>query len=353
VRPRERILVALGATALALALTACAAPNPSASGGASMVVAGYGGSFETAFQQSVIPAFEKSCGCQVTYIPGSSTDTVAKLKAQQSSPQIDVALVDDGPQAQAAQAGLLAPLDTKVVPVDQVVEVARMADDIGVGFGLTATGITFNPTWFSEHGVPAPTRWMDLADPRLKGALVLPSITTTYGVGLLVGAAEANGGSERNIQPGFDALRKIVANAVTFDTTADVSNYFLQGQAAASVWGVSRTSSLADKAFPVQFVYPADGAIALITTANVVNKAPHAELAQKFVAYLLDKSVQAELAKATYDGSVVKGVPVDPALNGKIVGADRVGTLRKLDWKTINPNRAAWTDQWNKQLENR
>jgi len=39
VRPRERILVALGATALALALTACAAPNPSASGGASMVVA--------------------------------------------------------------------------------------------------------------------------------------------------------------------------------------------------------------------------------------------------------------------------------------------------------------------------
>ncbi|MEU0926995.1 ABC transporter substrate-binding protein [Streptomyces malaysiensis] len=344
------------ALTLTVAVTGCGAPSPSAGGGGkggTLVVAGYGGSFETAFRDSVLPAFEKSCGCKVTYIPGSSTDSVAKIKAQRANPQIDVALVDDGPQAQAQEAGLLTSIDTKVVPVDDVVKIARMENDSGVGFGLTATGIAYNPEWFEQHGIPKPTTWADLADPKLKDKVVLPSITNTYGVGLLVGAAKANGGSERDVDPGLTAVKKIAANAATFDTTADVSNYFLQGQAAASVWGVSRTSTLAEKDFPIEFVYPKDGAIGLVTTANVVKKAPHEDLAQKFVAHLLEPSVQRALAKATYDGSVVQGVKEDPALKGKVVSADKVDSLLKLDWKTINKNRSAWTDKWNKQVESK
>ncbi|MDA3629138.1 ABC transporter substrate-binding protein [Saccharopolyspora sp. WRP15-2] len=353
-RSRRSLLTTIVAVAgaAALGLTGCAPPNPSAQAG-TLVIAGYGGSFETSLRETVIPEFEKTCSCKITYIPGSSTDSIAKLKAQQASPQIDVALLDDGPQAQAVEAGLLAPLDTKVVPVDQVVDVARLPGDVGVGFGMTATGIAYNPDWFAQHGVPAPSKWMDLADPRLKGALVLPSITNTYGVGLLVGSAVANGGSEQAIQPGFDAVGKIAGNAVTFDTTADVSNYFLQGQAAASVWGVSRVSTLAEKNFPVRFVYPEEGALALVATANVVNKAPHNELAQKFVAHLLDEKVQTAVAGSTYDGPTVKGVTIDPALAEKLVGPDSIGKLRKLDWKVINQQRSAWTDQWNKQVENR
>jgi putative spermidine/putrescine transport system substrate-binding protein len=347
---RPRLRLALLAGALALAVTGCAPPTPTAAAN-TLVVAGYGGSFETAFQESIIPGFERTCGCTVTYIPGSSTDSIAKLKAQQASPQIDVALLDDGPQAQARDAGLVGPLDTAVVPVDRVVDIGRLPGDVGVGFGLTATGIAYNPTWFAERGIPAPTKWSDLADPRLQGALVLPSITNTYGLGLLIGAASQNGGSEQNIEPGFAAVQEIARNAVTFDTTADVSNYFLQGQAAASVWGVSRVSTLAAKDFPVQFVYPEGGAMALVTTANVVAGAPHAELAQKFVAHLLDPAVQAELARATYDGAVVPGVTLEPDLESKIVGADEVDRLRKLDWATINRDRAAWTERWNREVE--
>lgn len=343
------------ALALTVALTGCGSPNPSAGGGkgGALVVAGYGGSFETAFRDSVLPAFEKSCGCKVTYIPGSSTDTVAKLKAQRANPQIDVALVDDGPQAQALEAGLLASIDTKVVPVDDVLPIARMENNSGVGFGLTATGIAYNPEWFEDHGIPKPTTWEDLANPKLKDKVVLPSITNTYGVGLLVGASKANGGSEKDVDPGLTAVKKIAENAATFDTTADVSNYFLQGQAAASVWGVSRTSTLAEKDFPIEFAYPKDGAIGLVTTANVVKKAPHEEVAQKFVAHLLEPSVQQALAKATYDGSVVQGVKEDPALRNKVVSADKADSLLRLDWKTINKNRSAWTDKWNKQVESK
>jgi putative spermidine/putrescine transport system substrate-binding protein len=340
-----------GLLAGVLCLTSCGAPTPSAAPNA-LVIAGYGGSYEEAFKQSVIPGFEKTCSCKVSYIAGSSTDTVAKLKAQQGAPQIDVALIDDGVQNQAVQAGLLAKLDPKTVTnLANVIDIARLPDDIGVGFSLNATGIAYNTDYYAKNGLPAPKKLADLEDAKLKGKLVMPSITQTYGLGALLIAAKVGGGSESAIDPGFAGIKKVAANAVTFDTTADVSNYFLQGQAVATVWGNSRVQMLAKKGFPIEFVYPEEGALPLIATVNVVNKAPHADLAQKFVNTLLEPAAQRAMAESNYNGPTVKGVTLDPALAERVVGQDRAAELRKLDWALINKNRSAWTDRWNKEIE--
>ncbi|KAB8195476.1 extracellular solute-binding protein [Nonomuraea phyllanthi] len=341
-----------GLLAGALALASCGAPVAPTAAKNSLVIAGYGGSYEEAFNKSVIPDFEKTCSCQVTYIAGSSTDTVAKLKAQQSAPQIDVALIDDGVQNQAVEAGLLDKLDPRTVTnLPDVIDIARLPGDVGVGFSLNATGLAYNTEYYAEHGLKPPERLADLADPKLKGKLVMPSITQTYGLGALLIAAKVGGGSESDIDPGFEGIKKVAANAVTFDTTADVSNYFLQGQAVASVWGNSRVQTLAGKGFPIKFVYPEEGALPLIATVNVVKGAPHADLAQKFVNLLLEPSAQQELAKAAYNGPAVKGVTLDPGLAAKVVGQDRAAGLRTLDWTVINKNRSAWTERWTKEIE--
>ncbi|GAA3654167.1 ABC transporter substrate-binding protein [Nonomuraea antimicrobica] len=337
------------AAALALTgLAACAPPGPTATAG-KLVVAGYGGSYQEAFEQAVVPEFEKSCSCEVTYIAGSSIDTVAKLKAQKDAPQIDVALIDDGPQAQAASAGLLAKLDPDAVTrLDKVARVARIPGDVGVGFALTATGLAYNTKWYAENGLPAPRKLADLADPRLKGRVVLPSITNTYGVGALILAAREGDGS---IDSGFAGLEKVAANAFTFDATADVSNYFLQGQAVATVWGGSRVETLADKSFPISFVYPETGAIPLLATANVVNRAPHPELAQRFVNALLEPGIQERLAAEGYDGPTVTDAHLEPELAKRVVGSEQAAHMQPLDWRDVNSKRAAWTDRWTKEIE--
>jgi putative spermidine/putrescine transport system substrate-binding protein len=337
------------AAALALiGLTACAPPSPTASAG-KLVVAGYGGSYQQAFEQAVLPDFERACGCQVTYIAGSSTDTVAKLKAQKDAPQIDVALIDDGPQAQAAAAGLLAGLDPAAVTrLAKVEKVARLPGDVGVGFAMTATGLAYNSKWYADNGLPAPKKLSDLADPKLKGKVVLPSISNTYGVGALMLAAREGDGT---VESGFAGIKKVAANAFTFDTTADVSNYFLQGQAVASVWGGSRVETLADKNFPIKFAYPEEGAIPLLATANVVKNAPHPDLAQKFVNALLEPAIQQKLAAEGYDGPTVTDATLDAALATRVVGPDRAAGMTPLDWKDVNGNRAAWTDRWTKEVE--
>ncbi|MBT2232623.1 ABC transporter substrate-binding protein [Nonomuraea sp. NEAU-A123] len=339
------LLAALALTALA----ACAPPTATSAGAGKLVVAGYGGSYQEAFEQAVMPGFEKTCGCEVTYIAGSSTDTVAKLKAQKDAPQIDVALIDDGPQAQAVQAGLLAKLDPAAVTrLPKVEKVARLPQDVGVGFAMTATGLAYNSEWYAKNGLPAPKRLSDLADPKLKGKVVLPSISNTYGVGALMLAAREGDGS---VEAGFAGVKKVAANAFTFDTTADVSNYFLQGQAVATVWGGSRVETLADKNFPITFVYPEKGAIPLLATANVVNKAPHAELAQKFVNALLEPGIQRKLAAEGYDGPTVSDATLDPALAARVVGSKQAAEMTPLDWATVNGERAAWTDRWTKEVE--
>lgn len=343
-------------TALATAMAGCGSQGSggsTAGGEQQLVVAGYGGSFQKAITSSVIPDFEKQFHCKVTYVAGASTDTLSKLQAQKAHPEIDVAIMDDGPQAQAKTLGLLAPLDPSVVTnLKNVYDIAKDPDNIGVGVGVTATGLAYNTKVYADNHWTPPTSWKDLADPKLKGKLVLPAIVNTYGVHMLVMEAKANGGSEKNIEPGFAAMKAIAPSSVTFDKTADVSNYFLQGTAVASAWGQGRVNTLKSQGFPIEFVFPKEGAVALLSMGSVVKNAPHPQLAQEFINYLLDPKTEVAIAQSAFLGPTNKTtkLPEDAAKN-VIYGTSEIDKLVKMDWPTINANRASWTDRWNKEID--
>ncbi len=354
---------------LAVSLVACSTVKPSApssqpgpqgsgtspGGKQEVVVAGYGGSFEKEFKEKVIPEFEKKYNASVKYITGVSTDTLAKLQAQKDNPQIDVAIMDDGPQAQAKVLGLLDKLDPVQVPnLVNVYEMTKDKDNVGVAIGVVATGLAYNKKAFDEKKWAAPASWNDLADPKYMGKMVLPSITNTYGVHLLVMVARANGGGEANIEPGFAKMKEIAKNTITFDKTADVSNFFLQGDAIISAWGSGRVYTLAAKNFPIAFVFPKEGTPALLPMASPVKKAPHPELAQKFINFLLDEMAQKAIAQAVFFGPVNKTVKLSPELAAQVVYSDdQINKLTKMDWVSINAKRAEWTERWAKEIESK
>ncbi|MCG7333719.1 ABC transporter substrate-binding protein [Sporosarcina sp. ACRSM] len=315
-----------------------------------LMLAGYGGSYEQKIKEVLIPQFEKENeGVTVKYITGSSTDTLAKLKAQKNSPQIDVALLDDGPQAQARSFDLIASLNEDIVQnLNNVYEIAKFEDNLGVGFGVISTGLAYDKEKFEKNGWEPLKSWNDLADPKFKGQIVLPSIANTYGVHLLIMSAISNGGSIENIEPGFERLKEIADNAITFDTTADVSNFFLQGQAVASAWGSSRVYLLQDTGFPIEYVIPEEGAPALIATANVVKNAPNEELAQKFVDFLLGEEAQQLFAEHLSNAPVNKDVELDDSIVDKVQDIDK---LIKIDWDLVNSKRAEWTERVSKEIE--
>ncbi|MDH5209487.1 MAG: ABC transporter substrate-binding protein, partial [Burkholderiaceae bacterium] len=73
-------------------LCALATASLAASAQTTMYVGGFGGSTETLFREKIIPAFEAKHNAKVVYVPGNSTDTLAKLVAQRGKQDLSVAL---------------------------------------------------------------------------------------------------------------------------------------------------------------------------------------------------------------------------------------------------------------------
>src|SRR5215470_7359820 len=101
-----------------------------------LIVAGYGGSFEQTLRKEMFPGFEAKHGIKIEYVAGNSTDTIAKLQAQKGNQQIDVAIVDDGPMYQAIQLGFCGKIDG--LPAADLYDTARFKDDRAVAIGIVA-----------------------------------------------------------------------------------------------------------------------------------------------------------------------------------------------------------------------
>ena len=236
-----------------------------------LYVAGYGGSFEKTIRDEVIPPFEQANGVKVEYVAGNSTDTLAKLQAQKGNQQIDVAILDDGPMYQAIQLGFC---DKVTGLPGDLLDIAHFKDDRAVAIGLVATGLMYNKKVFTEKGWAPPTSWNDLKDPKYKQQLVIPPINNTYGLNALLMLAKMNGGSETNVEPGFKIFKNdINPNVLAYEPSpGKMTELFQSGQAVIAVWGSGRVQSFANTGFPVDFVYPKEGAATLLTTACPIAK---------------------------------------------------------------------------------
>lgn len=138
-----------------LATAALVATIGAAQAQKTLYVAGYGGSYETEMRARVIPPFEKAHGLTVSFVAGNSTDTLAKLQAQKDHPDLDVAIMDDGPMQRALQLGFCA----KIAPgpnYANLYDLAKLGD--AVATGVVATGIGYNADAFAKAGWNPPSR---------------------------------------------------------------------------------------------------------------------------------------------------------------------------------------------------
>ena len=336
--------------AVALAVLALSAmPVPAQQ--KTLYVAGYGGSFEQTMRKEIFPAFEAKHGVKVEYVAGNSTDTLAKLQAQKGNQQIDVAIVDDGPMYQAIQLGFCG----KIVglPAADLFDAARFKDDKAVAIGLVATGLMYNTKYYAEKGWPAPTSWNDLKDPKIKKLLVIPPINNTYGLYTLMMFARMNGGGEKSIEPGFKVMKdEVNANVLAYEPSpGKMTELFQSGQAVLAVWGSGRVQSFANTNFPVDFVYPKEGAVTLLASACPIDKANASPLASEFIKAMLEPSLQLVLLRDYGYGPVNKTVQVPAGLGSMAPLGERATKLINPDWDTVNAQREDWTKRWNREVE--
>ncbi|PDT10849.1 ABC transporter substrate-binding protein [Rhizobium sp. M1] len=316
--------------------------------------AGYSGDFQTMFEKEIAPAFETKQNVKIVYVPGNSSETIAKLQAQKGNQEINVAMVDDGPMHQAINFGFCDKVSDAPVYND-IYDLANTATFEGraIGLGLVATGIAYNKQAFDKNGWPTPTSWHDLTDAKFSQRLASNPISGTYGLSTLVMFARMNGGGETNIEPGFDAVRdRLAPNVLSWSSSnAQLAQMFQNGDIDVAVWGSGRTVALKKTGFPVEFVYPKEGAPAIAISACAVSGSKLPEKSQALLQYLASPEVQANLASQGYGPTNRKTKLEGPLAEEVPYGEEELSKLIVLDWETINQKRADWTKEWTRTVE--
>jgi putative spermidine/putrescine transport system substrate-binding protein len=165
--------------------------------------------------------------------------------------------------------------------------------------------------------------------------------------------ARMNGGGEKNIEPGFKVMKEQVnPNVLVYEPSpGKMTELFQSGQGQIAVWGTGRVQAFANTGFPVDFIYPKEGAPILLASACPVAKANANPLAQEFIKVMISAPVQTVLAKEMGNGPVNTKVDVNmPELKMAPVG-ERAKLIYSPDWDAINAQREEWTKRWNREVE--
>ena len=170
--PARRTLLGAALVATALASGTAAAQTKT------LYIGMNGGLMEKTWAEHIFPAFEKANNAKVVVVPGTSSEILAKAQANKDKPQMHVMFLDDGVMARAVGMGLCEKMKPSAA-LDQVFPTARFKGDMATGVTMGMTGLAYNKKMYADKGWAAPTSWMDMADPKLKGKVVFQSVSSS------------------------------------------------------------------------------------------------------------------------------------------------------------------------------
>ena len=340
----------------AMRLLALAPGGASAQAADEVVFAGFGGTLESLFRDKIAPALLKATGIKLNYVVGTALGNYGKLVATRAKPDVDVYWSNELTHAAGKQQGLYAKLDPAIVTnLKDVLAIARDPDDIGVASYLIATVIQYNTQAYAEAGIPPPTSWEDLWDPRLKGKVALLTFNVAASQDFLVLMTKASGGTEADIRPGIRKIKALrdMGNLTSFAATpAELDNMLIQKQAWVTVASSPRPLILKQKGAPIDAAFPKEGAGFFTNYFDVVKGAPHARNAQILVNFLISPEIQRLIAEEAVATPIHKSVPTPKALEGRMpAGEQGMGMLVRIDRVTMNRDLDAWSELWNREIE--
>lgn len=223
-----------------------------------------------------------------------------------------------------------------------------VADNSGATVNFTPMGISYNSEIVKEKNLPVPTSWNDLAKPELKGNITMTDVASNFGRSATIMMAYANGGSEKNMEPGFEKLTTIAGYMPTFAKSAAQLQQNLQNKTSAyTTWTMARSLTQKAAGLPIEFVFPQEGANLVPTIASLVKNAKHPEAAKAFIDFLLTDEVQTMYAtKLFYNPSTAVALPDEVA---KALEFDRSKVV-VFDYEVISKETAAWLDRFNREI---
>ncbi len=341
---RSRLTLLAAATLSVMASTSLAQDK-------TLTINSFGGAYETAHRKCVIAPFEKETGATTRVVTAYSADAFAQLRAQKAAPQFDVIHFSGGQEIVAAAEGLLTPVDPSKAPhVADLYPVARagLAKGEGPVYSIAAIGLVYN----SQSLPKAPVSWKELLDPKLSNKLVLTDISNGYGMLGFLMINQVAGGDLKNIQPGLDAVKKLLAaGSIVVNTSPEIQREFAQNGATIAPYASDYAYTLTKAGLPIKFAQGSEGTPASFITANLVANRPNQTLALKFIDMTLSDNAQTCFANELRYSPTNSKAKLTPDVAATVAyGAAGMQNLFRFDAPTIEANRAGWVERWSKTI---
>jgi putative spermidine/putrescine transport system substrate-binding protein len=340
---RRTFLASTAAAAMAGTLKAKAASFD----GETLRVQFWGGSDGLALRKYVVDPFMKATGAKVIVEEGVTSASIAKVAAQKSDPQMDVVLLDDVGVFALNRQGLLDEIDISKVPNAADVHPSFVVDGgFGIGFWTYITTILHN-----KKG-PAPTSWEDLWSPAYHGKVLVPAITDTQALLLVLMAAQLGGGSLENLAPAWPKLAALKPQVFSFIENRALDAQVLQaGQATAAVDIPTYFKPYMSDSSDVGVTTELKEGVFAITGAAVLVKGSkgNRDLAHAFINQTLSPEAQAGYAtEAWYGPTNQKTVVADDAKPYVIHTPEQLAKVIQVPRLELVNKRPEIIENWNK-----
>jgi choline dehydrogenase len=329
---------ALGAAASALAMPAIG------QGRRPLIVEAFGGLYEKALRDQVIPEFEKRTGFDVTLVVGDDPSTIAKIVSARNRPSFDVVSLNNDSAILLQQLGLVMPdQSAKLKNIGRIYDSMKPPQTALYGMIIYEYALVYN-----TRKLPvAPTSWLDLWT--MKATVGVPHISQSYGMTFLYIAAVLNGGSATNLTPGFEAIKRL-PNYKVYKNVGQGLTMFQQGEIDAALYYGHRAQQMIDMDFPIAKTRPKEGVWGQRTGTQIPKTAANLEGALAWVDTTLDVPYQTVFADQMYSPTN-RDVTLPPALAAKhIMGDARVASVQEAPWAELLPQRDALLDRWTREI---
>jgi putative spermidine/putrescine transport system substrate-binding protein len=341
---------------LAAAFATAAMASPVHAGqfdGVTVRIGTFGGKWRDVVDTYVTKEFEKEGG-RIEYVLGQPANNMAKLIASRGQePPFDILETMDNFLPQLTAGAFLDTIDLSKVPNTTQLD-KSMFDTGKVRIWITEEGVIYNKTKFAEAGLSAPERYGDLANPKLKGKVSLPDITAAGAIPAVVGMSYEAGGSEADIGPGIELVKKI-APASFWSSSSNLQTQLANGDvwaAAAQAGNVQRLKGKVDLAIAFPPVTAGKSGVLKQGYLVKIKGARNAKALEWIIDRFLSEPMQ--IASLTEAGQVpvhkdaLAHLQKNPDYSFLRLSAEEFGKMYSVDFSKVNE--ATYVQRWNRSI---
>ncbi|WP_051201828.1 extracellular solute-binding protein [Ferrimonas senticii] len=250
----------------------------------------------------LLQEFEQETGIKVIYTTYDSNEMMYAKLDQLQGKGYDLVVPSTYYVKKMADVGLLQPIDKSKLSNFKHLETAMLNKEYdpnntySIPYIWGATGIGIHTDEIDPSTI---TGWQDLWDPKWQGQLMLMNDQReVFHMALRILGYSTNSTDPKQIEEAYQLLRKLMPNALTFNSDNPGAPYVAGDTSLGMIWNGSTFE--AQKEDPaITMIYPKEGAIFWMDNISIPAGAENVEAAHKMIDFLLRPEVAAKVSEMT------------------------------------------------------